>query len=118
MQHFKNKEEIVMKKKLLALGMAAAMLAGCLTACGNDSGSAGGGGGWTPVQEFTYKDIASWGSMQTPSEGSGAGSIAATNDADGYVTIQAASDGWGGVESGYFGASDKALTPWRVYILI
>lgn len=90
-----------MKKKLLALGVAAVMLAGCLTACGNDGGT-GAKGGWTPVQEFTYKDIASWGSMQTPSEGSGAGSIAATNDADGYVTIQAAADGWGGVESGYF----------------
>ena len=53
-----------MKKKLLALGVAAVMLAGCLTACGNDGGT-GAKGGWTPVQEFTYKDIASWGSMQT-----------------------------------------------------
>ena len=31
------------KKKLVALGVAAAMLAGCLTGCGNSSGGSGGG---------------------------------------------------------------------------
>lgn len=87
-----------MKKKLLGLGLAMMVAVGCLTGCGDTKTESG----WTQVQEFTYKDIASWGSMQTPSEGSGAGSVVATNDADGYVTIQAAADGWGGVESDYF----------------
>lgn len=86
-----------MKKKLLALALAAVMAAGCLTGCGNSSN-----GGWTEAKHFTYKDISSWGTMQTPSEGSGSGKVVATNDADGYTTIQAAADGWGGVESGYF----------------
>ncbi len=88
-----------MKKKLAALAMAAVMAIGCLAGCGKNEES---GTGWTEVQHFTYKDIASWTSMQTPSEGSGSGSVEGTNDTDGYVTIHAASDGWGGVESGYF----------------
>lgn len=94
-----------MRKKLLVLVMTVVTAAACLTGCGsgksgNDNAAAAST--WSVSQEFSYKDIASWGSMQTPSEGSGAGSIAGTNDSDGYVTIQAASDGWGGVESGYF----------------
>ena len=87
-----------MMKKLLAASLAVVMIAGCLTGCGDKKKS----GGWEVAQNFTYKDIASWGSMQTPSEGSGAGTVESTNDADGYVTIKAAADGWGGVESGYF----------------
>ena len=94
-----------MRKKLLVLVMTVVTAAACLTGCGNGKSgndNAAAAGTWSVSQEFSYKDIASWGSMQTPSEGSGAGSIAGTNDSDGYVTIQAASDGWGGVESGYF----------------
>ena len=91
-----------MKKKLLALGVAAVMAVGCLTGCGESGSGNSGSSGWTEVQHFTYKDIASWGSMQTPNEGSGSGSCAGTNDADGYVTVHAANDGWGGVESDYF----------------
>lgn len=93
-------EEKNMKKKLLALALAVVTTVGCLAGCGSSTGNAGNG--WTEVTAFSYKDIASWGSMQTPSEGSGAGSVVGTNDTDGYVTIQAAADGWGGVESGYF----------------
>ena len=87
-----------MMKKLLAMGIAVVMTAGCLTGCGAKKPA----GGWEVTQNFSYKDIASWGSMQTPSDGSGAGTIASTNDVDGYVTIKAAADGWGGVESEYF----------------
>ena len=87
-----------MMKKLLAMGIAVVMIAVCLTGCGARKSA----GGWEVTQNFSYKDIASWGSMQTPSDGSGAGTIASTNDADGYVTIKAAADGWGGVESEYF----------------
>ena len=85
-----------MKKKLAALGLAAALALGCLAGCGNNDSSSGG---WTEVAHFTYQDIASWGSMQTPTEGSGSGTVEGTNDTDGYVTIHAASGGW---ESDYF----------------
>lgn len=68
----------------------------CLTACGKSDAS-----GWTVAHEFNYTDIATWSGMKTPVEGSGCGSVAATDDASGFVTIQAAADGWGGVESEY-----------------
>lgn len=87
-------------KKLLALGLVLVMAASLLAGCG--SKKADSKGGWSVVKQFSYKDIASWGTMQTPSEGSGSGSVDGVNDTDGYVTIKAASDGWGGLESGYF----------------
>lgn len=87
-------------KKLLALGLTLVMAVSLLTGCG--SKKADSKGGWSVVKEFGYKDIASWGTMQTPSEGSGSGSVDGVNDTDGYVTIKAAADGWGGLESGYF----------------
>lgn len=86
-----------MMKKLLSAGLVLVMAAGILTGCGSKEN-----GGWEVTQNFGYNNIAEWTSMQTPSEGSGAGTIDAKNDADGYVTIKAAADGWGGVESGYF----------------
>ena len=48
---------------------------------------------------FDYEDISSWDGMQTPVEGSGTGSVTETNDTEEFVTIQAASDGWGGLQS-------------------
>jgi len=89
-----------MMKKLLALGLALVMAASLFAGC--SSKKADNKGGWSVVQQFSYKDIASWGTMQTPSEGSGSGSVEGVNDTDGYVTIKAAPDGWGGLESGYF----------------
>lgn len=88
-----------MKKRLVALGCAMMLTVGCLAGCGKTEEKVTG---WTTVQDYTYEDIASWPSMQTPTEGSGSGSVIETNETDGYVTIQAAADGWGGVESDYF----------------
>lgn len=88
-----------MKKRIALVVVAVVLVLGGLTGCGNTSNTKGG---WTELQKFTYKDISGWKSMKTPSEGSGAGTVEATNDAEGFVTIKAAADGWGGVESGYF----------------
>lgn len=87
------------KRMILKLVAVVCVLASVisLTACGGS----GNGGGWTVTNEFSYSDIASWNTMQTPVEGSGSGSAKATDTASGFVTIQAASDGWGGLESDY-----------------
>ena len=55
---------------------------------------------WEVVQTIDYTEIATWEPMETPVEDSGNGSVVETNETDGYVTIQAAADGWGGVQSG------------------
>jgi len=55
--------------------------------------------GWHATQTFAYSDIATWDGMETPVEGSGTGSVTETNTTDKFVTIQAASDGWGGLQS-------------------
>lgn len=87
-----------MKKRVIAIMGVIALTLG-LTACG--SGAKSGGNSWQVVNEFSYTDIADWGAMQTPSEGSGSGSVTETNTTDGFVTIKAADDGWGGLESDY-----------------
>lgn len=65
------------KKKLVALGLAAAMLAGCLAGCGGSSDSSGGSG--------STADSASTGnSGSTADSGSSGGSAASEGAADGY----------------------------------
>ncbi len=87
-----------MKKIIIRITALICLLAvACgMAACGKEQDS-----GWTVVKEYSYKDVASWEPMTTPTEGSGSGSVAATDDASGFVTIQAAADGWGGLESDY-----------------
>lgn len=87
-----------MKKKVIALMGAIALTFG-MTACGSGAGSKETT--WNVAEEFSYTEIAEWKGMQTPTEGSGTGSVAEKNDTDGFVTIKAADDGWGGLESGY-----------------
>jgi hypothetical protein len=82
------------KTKMMVVLM---MVVFVLAACGNAGGEV-----WTVTNAFSYNDISKWGTMQTPSEGSGSGSVVETNTKDGYVTIKAADDGWGGLESDYF----------------
>lgn len=84
------------KTKVIAL-LAGMVLA--LSACGKSNNT--NGDTWTVQENYSYDQIAKWGTMQTPSEGSGSGSVAETNTTDGFVTIKAAEDGWGGLESGY-----------------
>jgi len=55
---------------------------------------------WEVAQTISYSEIAEWEPMVTPVENSGNGSIYETNTTDGYVTVKAAADGWGGVQSG------------------
>ncbi len=86
------------KRSIITIIAVVCLLAIGLTACGKPAET----NGWSVVHEFSYKDIASWQSMKTPVEGSGAGTVGATDDASGFTTIKAASDGWGGVESDYF----------------
>lgn len=82
----------------LVLGMAL-----MLTACGTNGTKKADAGleTWTVTENFSYDEIAKWGTMKTPSEGSGSGSAVETNTTDGFVTIKAADDGWGGLESDY-----------------
>lgn len=88
-------------KRIVAVALMLVTVIG-LAACGNtNEGTTSVNGGWTVVKEYSYKDIASWGAMQTPMEGSGAGHVSATDDASGFVTVHAAEDGWGGLESDY-----------------
>lgn len=87
-----------MKKiKMAALLMTMVFV---ITACNNNS-SNDGKGTWKVTDTFSYSDIAKWNTMKTPSEGSGSGSAIETNTKDGFVTIKAADDGWGGLESSY-----------------
>lgn len=85
------------RTKALALVLGMALL---FTGCGAGSADAGSET-WTVQETFGYDEIAEWKPMETPTEGSGSGSVIETNTTDGFVTIQAAEDGWGGVESGY-----------------
>lgn len=82
----------------LVLGMAV-----MLTACGSKDSAKTNEGleTWTVAQSFSYDQIAKWESMKTPTEGSGSGSVVETNTSEGFATIKAADDGWGGVESEY-----------------
>jgi hypothetical protein len=68
-----------------------------ITACKEEADEANLG--WNATQTFAYSDIATWDGMETPVEGSGTGSVSETNTTDEFVTIQAASDGWGGLQS-------------------
>ena len=86
-----------MKKKFVLL-MLALTLGFVVSACSEDEAEQETLG-FNPTQTFTYSDIASWDGMVTPIKGSGTGSVVETNDTLGFVTIQAASDGWGGLES-------------------
>lgn len=85
-----------MKKITMAVTLLVAMVC-VLAGCSAKSAD----GTWNVVKSYGYSDIAAWGTMQTPVEGSGSGSVVEKNDADGFVTIQAAEDGWGGLESEY-----------------
>lgn len=69
-----------------------------LTAC---SGGASKGETWDVEKSFSCQEIAKWETMKTPNQGSGSGSVTEENTEDGFVTIKAADDGWGGLESEY-----------------
>ncbi|MDD4111734.1 MAG: hypothetical protein PHC56_01730 [Herbinix sp.] len=87
------------KAKLVALLLGMTLL---FAACDKKAAETNAGTDtWTVQETFTYEQIAKWGTMKTPVEGSGSGSVVETNTSDGFVTIKAADDGWGGVESGY-----------------
>ena len=98
---YKHMEGNYMKKTKIAglvLGMAL-----MLTACGTKDSTETTKGleTWTVTQDYNYDQIAKWGTMKTPNEGSGSGSAVDTNTSEGFVTIKAADDGWGGLESDY-----------------
>ncbi len=85
------------KTKIAALVLGMALV---FTGCGTKPVDTGAEI-WTVQETFSYDEIAKWESMKTPTEGSGSGSVVETNTTDGFVTVQAAEDGWGGVESDY-----------------
>lgn len=87
------------KVKVVALIMVMVFV---LAGCSNKDKSSNSDSSWTVKKTYAYSDIAKWSTMSTPVEGSGSGSVQETNTKDGYVTIQAADDGWGGLESAYF----------------
>jgi hypothetical protein len=84
-------ERKIMKRHLLttALAVMTFTLAGCAASAPT----------YEVVATYSYADIAAWDLMVTPGGDVDKGSVVETNTTDGFVTIKAGPNNWGGVQS-------------------